>query len=186
MSFLDAKSHDALSALFEIYEEALSRFALSGEDVAFARSHRRSHNRLGFAVQLALIRDLGRTLRAGKVPTEAVIAVVAEQLDIDPAIFTLYAQREETRREHAREIVSALGLRSVRVSDYRMLILAAARQAATTERGLPITRAVIDKLKDKKLLVPVPAQLIRLPGAYQGSGTFIHLRTRATAYRTSR
>ncbi|WP_455908686.1 Tn3 family transposase [Serratia liquefaciens] len=129
---------------------------------AFARSHRRSHNRLGFAVQLALIRDLGRTLRAGEVPTEAVIAVVAEQLDIDPAVFTLYAQREETRREHAREIVSALGLRSVRVSDYRMLILAATREAATTERGLPITRAVIDQLKDKKLLVPVPTQLIRL------------------------
>jgi TnpA family transposase len=162
MSFLDAKSHDTLFALPEIYEEALSRFALSCEDVAFARSHRRSHNRLGFVIQLALIRDLGRTLRAGEVPTEAVIAVVAEQLDIDPAVFTLYAQREETRREHAREIVSALGLRSVRVSDYRMLILAAAREAATTERGLPITRAVIDKLKDKKLLVPVPTQLIRL------------------------
>lgn len=162
MSFLDAKSHDTLFSSPEIYEEALSRFALSCEDVAFARSHRRSHNRLGFAIQLALIRDLGRTLRAGEVPTEAVIAVVAEQLDIDPAVFTLYAQREETRREHAREIVSALGLRSVRVSDYRMLILAAAREAATTERGLPITRAVIDKLKDKKLLVPVPTQLIRL------------------------
>lgn len=162
MSFLDAKSHNTLFALPELYEEALSRFALSCEDVALARSHRRSHNRLGFAIQLALIRDLGRTLRAGEVPTEAVIAVVAEQLDIDPAVFTLYAQREETRREHAREIVSALGLRSVRVSDYRMLILAAAREATTTERGLPITRAVIDKLKDKKLLVPVPTQLIRL------------------------
>lgn len=162
MSFLDAKSHDALFALPELYEEALSRFALSGEDVAFARTHRRSHNRLGFAIQLALVRDLGRTLRAGETPTEAVIAVVAEQLDIDPAVFTLYAQREETRREHAREIVAALGLRSVRISDYRMLILAAAREAATTERGLPITRAVIDKLKDKKLLVPVPTQLIRL------------------------
>ncbi|SFU91934.1 Transposase and inactivated derivatives, TnpA family [Xenorhabdus koppenhoeferi] len=162
MSFLDAKSHDTLFALPELYEEALSRFALSCEDVAFARSHRRSHNRLGFAIQLALIRDLGRTLRAGEAPTEAVTAVVAEQLDIDPAVFTLYAQREETRREHAREIVSALGLRSVQVSDYRMLILAAAREAATTERGLPITRAVINKLKDKKLLVPVPTQLIRL------------------------
>lgn len=78
---------------------------------------------------------------------------------------TLYAQREETRREHAREIVAALGLRSVRVSDYRMLILAAAREAATTERGLPITRAVIDKLKDKKLLVPAPTQLIGVWGA---------------------
>ncbi|MCV5791617.1 DUF4158 domain-containing protein, partial [Escherichia coli] len=91
------------------------------------------------------VRDLGCTLRAGEIPPEAVITVVAEQLDIDPAVFTLYAQREETRREHAREIVSALELRSVRSSDYRMLIIAATREAATTEKGLPITRAVINK-----------------------------------------
>ncbi|CEE92842.1 hypothetical protein XNA1_3140006 [Xenorhabdus nematophila str. Anatoliense] len=35
------------SASQGVSEEALSRFALSCEDVAFARSHRRSHNRLG-------------------------------------------------------------------------------------------------------------------------------------------
>ncbi|MDA6914787.1 DUF4158 domain-containing protein, partial [Escherichia coli] len=134
----------------------------SCEDIAFARTHRRSHNRLGFAIQLALVRDLGRTLRTGEIPPEAVISVVAEQLDIYPAVFTLYAQREETRREHAREIVSALELRSVQSSDYRMLIIAATREAATTEKGLPITRAVINKLKDQKLLAPAPAQLIRL------------------------
>lgn len=148
MSFLDAKSYDTLFGLPELYEDALPRFSLSCEDIAFARTHRRSHNRLGFAIQLALVRDLGRTLRAGEIPPEAVITVVAEQLDIDPAVFTLYAQREETRREHAREIVSALELRSVRSSDYRMLIIAATREAATTEKGLPITRAVINKLKD--------------------------------------
>ncbi|MEF7176279.1 DUF4158 domain-containing protein [Escherichia coli] len=53
------------------------------------RTHRRSHNRLGFAIQLALVRDLGRTLRAGEIPPEAVITVVAEQLDIDPAVLAL-------------------------------------------------------------------------------------------------
>ncbi|EPM8673883.1 Tn3 family transposase, partial [Escherichia coli] len=41
-------------------------------------------------------------------------------------------------------------------------IIAATREAATTEKGLPITRAVINKLKDQKLLAPAPAQLIRL------------------------
>lgn len=63
MSFLDAKSYDTLFGLPELYEDALPRFSLSCEDIAFARTHRRSHNRLGFAIQLALVRDLGRTLR---------------------------------------------------------------------------------------------------------------------------
>ncbi|MEG3374416.1 DUF4158 domain-containing protein, partial [Escherichia coli] len=54
--------------------------------MAFARAHRRSHNRLGFAIQLALVRALGRTLRAEKLPPKAVITIVAEQLGIDLAV----------------------------------------------------------------------------------------------------
>ncbi|MFN3845210.1 MAG: DUF4158 domain-containing protein [Paracoccaceae bacterium] len=77
-------------------------------------------------------------------------------------MFVLYAQREETRREHAREVVAALDLQPVRASDYRSLITAAAREAAATEQGKPIAKAVIEALKDRKLLVPVPELLIRL------------------------
>lgn len=162
MAFLDAQTRAVLFDPPDIYEEALARYALSPEDVAFAKAHRRSHNRLGFAIQLALVRDLGRPLRTGEVPPEAVVSVVADQLDIDPAVFVLYAQREETRREHAREVVAALDLQPVRASDYRSLITAAAREAAATEQGKPIAKAVIEALKDRKLLVPVPELLIRL------------------------
>lgn len=162
MAFLDAQTRAVLFDPPDIYEEALARYALSAEDVAFAKTHRRSHNHLGFAIQLALVRDIGRPLRAGEVPPEALISVVADQLDIDPVVFALYAQREETRREHAREIVAALDLQPVRTSDYRTLITAAAREAATTEQGKPITKAVIETLKDRKLLVPMPELLMRL------------------------
>ncbi len=62
--------------------DTLPRFSPSCEDIAFARVHHRSHNRLGFAIQHAL--------RAGEIPLDT---VVAEQLDIDPAVFTLYCQR---------------------------------------------------------------------------------------------
>lgn len=162
MSFLDARSHATLFEPPDVYEEALARYALSAEDVAFAKTHRRPHNRLGFAIQLALVRDLGRPLRAGETPPHAVVSVVADQLGIDPTVFALYAQREETRREHAREIVTALDLQPVRVRNYRSLITAAAHEAAATEKGEPITKAVIEALKDGKLLVPVPELLIRL------------------------
>jgi len=162
MTFLDAQARSVLFEPPDIYEEVLARYSLSAEDVAFAKAHRRSHNRLGFAIQLALVRDLGRPLRAGADPPEAVVSVVADQLDIDPAVFALYAQREETRREHAREIVAALDLQPVRTHDYRTLITAAAREAAATEQGKPITKAVIEALKDRKLLVPMPELLIRL------------------------
>lgn len=56
----------------------------------------------------------------------------------------------------------ALDLQPVRASDYRSLITAAAREAAATEQGELITKAVIEVLKDRKLLVPVPELLKRL------------------------
>ena len=41
-------------------------------------------------------------------------------------------------------------------------LLAAAREAAATEQGAPIAKAVIEALKERKLLVPMPELLIRL------------------------
>ena len=72
-------------------DEALRRCALAPEDLALARRHRRSHNQLGFAVQLALVRDLGRPLRLDEAPHAAVVEAVADQLGIEPAVFALYA-----------------------------------------------------------------------------------------------
>ncbi|UVC19215.1 DUF4158 domain-containing protein [Mesorhizobium onobrychidis] len=58
------------------------------------------------------------------------------------AVFSRYARREETCREHAREIIAALELRDVRAIAYRTLVTVAAREAAATEKGLPIAQAV--------------------------------------------
>ena len=109
MAFLDEQSRAVLFEPPEAYEDAQARYALTSEDIVFVKEHRRSHNRLGFAIQLALVRDLGRLLRIGEVPPQAVVSVVADQLGIDPAVFEFYAQRDETRREHAREMGSFAG-----------------------------------------------------------------------------
>jgi hypothetical protein len=138
------------AALFDppdSHDEAQRRYVLAPEDVALAKRHRRSHNRLGFAVQLALVRDLGRPLQIGEVLSAAVIDTVAEQIGINPVVFELYAKREETRREHTREIIAMLSLRPLQVTAYRGLIAAATRTAAGTEQGEPIARAIIEKLK---------------------------------------
>lgn len=91
------------------HDEAQRRYALAPEDLALARRHRRRHNRLGFAVQLALMHDLGRPLRVDEQLSTAVIEAVAEQLGVEPGEFDLYARRDETRREHAGEIAACAG-----------------------------------------------------------------------------
>jgi TnpA family transposase len=82
-SLLNAVSRAALFEPPEAHEDAQRRYALTPEDVALAKDHRRSHNRLGFAVQLALVRDLGRPLRAGEAVPGAVLDIVADQVAID-------------------------------------------------------------------------------------------------------
>nr|WP_246751782.1 DUF4158 domain-containing protein [Rhizobium sp. ZX09] len=72
MAFLDEQSRAVLFEPPEAYEDAQARYALTSEDIVFVKEHRRSHNRLGFAIQLALVRDLGRLLRIGEVPPQAV------------------------------------------------------------------------------------------------------------------
>jgi TnpA family transposase len=143
-------------------DEALRRCALAPEDLALARRRRRSHNRLGFAVQLALVRDLGRPLRLDEAPPAAVVEAVADQLGIEPAVFAPYARRDGTRREHAGEIAALLDLRGMRQADYRTSIRAAATCAAGTDRGEPIARAVIEDLKERRITVPAPALVERL------------------------
>jgi hypothetical protein len=143
-------------------DEALRRCALTPEDLALARRHRRSHNRLGFSVQLALVRDLGRPLRRDEAPPAAMVEAVADQLDIEPAVFALYARRDGTRREHAGEIAALLDLRGMHQADYRTSIRAAATCAAGTDRGEPIARAVIEDLKERRITVPAPALVERL------------------------
>lgn len=131
-------------------QEALRRCALAPEDLALARRHRRSHNRLGFAVQLALVRDLGRPLRLDEALPGAVVEAVADQLGVEPAVFELYARRDVTRREHAGEIAALLDLRPMRQADYRASIRTAATCANGTDQGEPIARAVMADLKERR------------------------------------
>jgi len=150
------------AGLFDLptdHDEVQRRYTLAPEDIAFARQHRRRHNRLGFAVQLALVHDLGRLLRVDEQLPVAIIDVVAEQLGVEPGVFALYARRDETRREHASEIVLHLKLRTIRQADYRVAITAGAAAAVGTEQGEPIMRAIIDELKVRRIIVP-PAPLV--------------------------
>ena len=73
---------------------------------------RGDHNRLGFAVQLATVRFLG-TFLAHPTAVPAVVARnIARELAItDPDCLAVYAQREQTHREHAGEIQRAYGYR---------------------------------------------------------------------------
>lgn len=117
-----------LSTIPEMEERELVRYhTLSESDLAAISIRRGATNRLGFAVQMCLLRYPGRPLRRGEVVPRPIVEFAASQVGADPNALADYAGdpegagRDTTRREHAVEIVRALGLRPFDASAYREL-----------------------------------------------------------------
>jgi hypothetical protein len=68
------------------------------------------------------------------------LAFVARQIGVDPAVCADYAQRDQTRREHAVDLQRYLGLRFGLV-DRRTCLRVGTGAACATDRGEPIVRA---------------------------------------------
>ena len=84
-------------------EQRIQLFSIS-TDLALVGARRRASNRLGFAVQLCALRHPGGVLDPSESPPTSMVAFVAQQIGVDSALFADYAQRDQTRREHAVEL----------------------------------------------------------------------------------
>ena len=137
-------------------------YVLDAADLAIVGARRRASNRLGFAVQLCVLRDPGRVLDPTEVPPEPMLAFVARQIGADPALFGEYARRAETRREHLLELQRFLGLRSFGLDDWRACLRIGTDAAWATDRGEPIVQAMLAHLRANNILLPSAAVLERI------------------------
>ncbi|WP_421380798.1 DUF4158 domain-containing protein (plasmid) [Paraburkholderia sp. DD10] len=142
-------------------ESGLIRMAtLSTEDFAFVRQHRGGHNCLGIAV-------LGWStcaIQAGcwdlprRKPRAPIIGIVAAQLGVTPAVWDVYAARDETRREHLQELLARLGLVQFSRQHYRELVDLLLPLAMQATQGIVLAQAAVDELRRRHVLLPpVPA-----------------------------
>ena len=92
--------------------DSLARlFTLTRADRDLVAGRRGDANRLGFAVQLALLRHPGTMLAHLEQPAEPLVHWLAGQLEIPAAAFAEYARRPQTMTDHARLLAATLGLR---------------------------------------------------------------------------
>jgi len=135
--------------------ELVRYYTLSPDDLAIVERHRRPHNKLGFAVQLCYLRFPGRPLRAEEHIPAPVLAYVAAQLDLDPAVMREYAQdRDETRREHLGEIQRTFGFRPFDALVYRELAAWLLPTALGTDSGVALVTALVDGMRERKIVAP--------------------------------
>jgi hypothetical protein len=137
------------------------RFTLSGADRDLVAGRRRDANRIGFAVQLALLRHANMALAQLEQPVEPLVQWLAKQLEIPPAPFEEYARRPQTMTDHAQLLATALGLRASTNADIPMMIEAAAQAAWSTDRGQPIAAAVVAGLRSVGIILPAASVIER-------------------------
>ena len=143
--------------------DALARlFTPSRADRALVAERRGDANRLGCAVQLALLRHPGTALAYLDQKVDALVGWMARHLDIPAAAFAEYARRSQTMTDHAHQLAAALGLRVPTMADVPPMIEAAAEAARSTDSGRPIAAAVIAALRSAHIILPGAAVIERI------------------------
>jgi hypothetical protein len=146
--------------------DALARhFTLTPPDHDLILTRRGEANRLGFAVQLALLRHPGRALVQVEEPLDALVTWIATQIDVPAHLFADYARRHQTMTDHARQLAATLGLRPSTNLDLPFMIEAAAQAAWATNKPEPIVTAIVSALRSEKLILLALAVIERTGAA---------------------
>lgn len=135
-------------------EERIRHYTLSESDLSAIQQRRGAANRLGYAVQMCFLRYPGGVLAPEDVPPEMLLSRVALQLHLDPTIWPQYARRAETRREHLQELQTWLGLRPFSIHHHRQFVEHLTELARQTDRGIVLARALLETLRQQRIVVP--------------------------------
>ncbi|EEE07280.1 Tn3 family transposase [Burkholderia multivorans] len=153
-TILSAAERDSLLAFPDNRDDLIRHYTFSEADLSLIKQHRGAANRLGFAVQLCYMRYPGITLPSGATPPSELLQFICQQLHISPDQWTAYGQRDQTRREHAIELQSALQLRPLTVANYRAAVQSLVDLAMQTDKGIVLAQALIDHLRRQAILLP--------------------------------
>ncbi len=148
-------------------------FYLDDADRKLVAGQREDHNRLGFSVQLATVRYIGRFLAdpLEGVPAE-VIDFLAGQLKIaDPSCLKRYALRKPTHREHAGKIQERLGLKDFAEVEAELAVFAGRRAWVTGDGPKAIFADAVGWLRDRDVLLPGVSRLARLVARERDAAT---------------
>ena len=143
-----------LLALPESQDDLIRYYTFNDSDLSLIRQRRGDANRLGFAVQLCLLRYPGYALGTDSELPEPVILWVAKQVQAEPASWAKYGERDVTRREHAQELRTYLQLAPFGLSDFRALVRELTELAQQTDKGLLLAGQALESLRQKRRILP--------------------------------
>ena len=148
--------------------EIARHYTLSPQDLQAALRHRRPHNRLGFAVQLCMLRFPGRALTDLPDVPAPILVYIAEQVDVAPQAFLEYGRRENTLYEHLQELRDLFGFRNCGWREFLGLARVLLPLALESDQSLPLVEMAMEHLRTQKVIAPgitTVERLVRPAGA---------------------
>jgi len=145
--------------------EELGRFFwLSPEDMQEARTCRGAANRLGFSLNLLLLRLLHCPFPASEIVPSRIVQFVAMQLNVHPEVLAEYgSRRPQTRDEHLVQICTHLKLRPyVHEEDDPRLTEYLLTRALQRDDPAVLLEEAEDWLREEGILFPVESTILKI------------------------
>ncbi|MFV0308375.1 MAG: DUF4158 domain-containing protein, partial [Desertimonas sp.] len=143
---------------------SLARFCvLDVDDLGRVAACRGDANRLGFGVQLATVRAVGRFLPDPTDVPEQVMDFVAEQIGVaDPTVLRAYTARSQTAYEHQWQIRRDYGYVGFDTARAELVGFLDARATTRQEPARSLFTAATAWLRERMVLLPGASVLARL------------------------
>lgn len=141
--------------------ELATYFTLTQHDLEIIQQRRRDYNRLGFAVQLCVLRYLGWTISDIKNVPVQILRYIAKQINVDVESFASYGEREATKYEHLEEIRKEYGYQTFTLGEYRSLCKHLFGHAIANGNSLHLIQLALEYLRKHKIILPSMATIER-------------------------
>jgi TnpA family transposase len=153
---LTAAQLDELFAL-PIEKNILIRYwTLADTDLEEIHRRRRERNRLGFALQLCVLRYPGRLLQPGELIPAEPLRFVADQVGATPEALAAYAARFQTRYQQLDALREGFGFADFTTGHRHQILAWLLPVALAMTSAAAIATTLMDELRRRRLIVPGP------------------------------
>ncbi|WP_163527870.1 Tn3 family transposase [Halobacillus ihumii] len=137
-------------------------YTFSKSDLELINKRRRDENRLGFAIQLAVLRHPGWSYTHIKNIPTSVLTYIADQINADPSSISRYPQRENTLWDHLKEIRTKYEFVTFTLKEYRRTFKHLYQLALENGESMYLLDEGLKFLKKNKVILPAITTLERM------------------------
>lgn len=129
-------------------------YTFSKHDLEIIKKHRTDENRIGFALQLAVLRYPGWSYTYVKSIPKSVISYIARQIGTKTLPAKKYPQRENTLWQHLKEIREEYGFASFSETEYQKTFKYIYQQSLENNKTIYLFQECLNFLRQQKIILP--------------------------------